>query len=139
MNYFIKLQKWANQFSEVNAMPATEIYVILYMLSLFKIIKHIQLSECHIMQLNILMNFFQETENQDVISLLGCYFITKVLEGIKQLSRETESPKSLLSSSDLKRAFQYLEGVEMNLTNLRLMIILVLSFVGFLKFSKLLN
>ena len=36
MNYFIKWQKWANQFSEVNATPAKEIYVILYMLSLFQ-------------------------------------------------------------------------------------------------------
>ena len=43
----------------------------------------------------------------------------------------------LLSGSDLKRAFKYLAGVEMNLTIWRLMIILVLSFMGFLRFSKL--
>ena len=47
---------------------------------------------------------------------LGSHFITKVLEGIKRLSGYTENPKSPLSSSDLKRAFQYLGGVEMNLT-----------------------
>ena len=45
---------------------------------------------------------------------LGSHFITKVLEGIKRLSGYTENPKSPLSSSDLKRAFQYLGGVEMN-------------------------
>ena len=27
MNYFIKWQKWTNQFPEINAMPAEEIYV----------------------------------------------------------------------------------------------------------------
>ena len=36
---------------------------------------------------------------------LGVHFITKVLEGIKRLSRYTENPKSPLPSSDLKRAF----------------------------------
>ena len=43
---------------------------------------------------------------------LGNHFITKVLEGIKRLSGYTENPKSSISSSDLKRAFQYLGGVE---------------------------
>ena len=71
---------------------------------------------------------------------LGSHFITKVLDGIKRLSGYTENPKSPLSSSDLKRAFQYLGGVEMNLTNSRLMMmILVLSFMGFLRFSELSN
>ena len=36
MNYFIKEQKWANQFPEIKSMSAEEIYVILYMLSLFQ-------------------------------------------------------------------------------------------------------
>ena len=71
-------------------------------------IDHIQSSEYRITQLNILMNFL--------------HFITKVLEGIKRLSGYTENPKNPLSSSNLKRAFQYLGGVEMNLTNSRLMI-----------------
>ena len=71
---------------------------------------------------------------------LRSHFITMVLEGIKRLSGYTENPKSPLSSSDLKRAFQYLGGVEMNLTNSRLMMmILVLSFMGFLRFSELSN
>ena len=33
---FALWQKWANQFPEFNATPAEEIYVILYMLSLFQ-------------------------------------------------------------------------------------------------------
>ena len=36
INYFIKCLKWENQFPEVNATPAEEIYVILNMLSLFQ-------------------------------------------------------------------------------------------------------
>ena len=35
MNYCIEWQKWENQFREVIATPVEEIYVILYMLSLF--------------------------------------------------------------------------------------------------------
>ena len=67
------------------------------------------------------------------------HFITKVLEGIKRLSGYNKNPKSSLSSSDPKRAFHYLGGIEMNLTNPRLMMILALSFMGFLRFSELSN
>ena len=70
---------------------------------------------------------------------LRSHFITMVLEGIKRLSGYTENPKSPLSSSDLKNALQYMGGVEMNLTNLRLTMILGLSLMGFLIFSKLSN
>ena len=70
---------------------------------------------------------------------LGIHFITKVLEGIKRLFGYTENLKSPLSTSDLKRASQYLGGAEMTLTNSRLVMILVLSFMGFLRFSELSN
>ena len=70
---------------------------------------------------------------------MGSHFITKVLEGVKRLSGYTENPKSPLSSSDLNRAFPYLGGVELNLTNSRLKMILVLSFTDFLRFSELSN
>ena len=68
---------------------------------------------------------------------LGSRFITKVLEGIKRPSGYTENPKIPLSSSDLEGARQCLGSVEMNLTELRLMMILVLSFVGFFRFNEL--
>ena len=55
------------------------------------------------------------------------------------VSGYTENPRSPLSRSDLKRAFQYLGGVEMNLTNFRIMMILVLSFMGFLRFNEVSN
>ena len=70
---------------------------------------------------------------------LVSHSITKVLEEIKGLFGYTKNPKRSLASSDLKKPFQYLGGVEMNLTNSRIMMILVLSFMGFLRFSKLSN
>ena len=64
MNYFIKWQKWTSHFPEVNAMPAEELYIISYMfITFFKLINYIQLSECRIMQLNVLINFLQEAES----------------------------------------------------------------------------
>ena len=57
---------------------------------------------------------------------------------MKRLSGYTENPKSPLSSKNLKRTLQYLGGVEMDLTSLRHMI-LVLYFMGFLRFSELSN
>ena len=78
------------------------------------------------------MNFLQEVENWEVTSFRG-----KVLERIKRLYGYTNNPKSPLSTSDMKRAFQYLGGAEMNLTNSRLMMILVLSCMSFLRFDEL--
>ena len=68
MNSFIKWQKWANQFPEVNATPAEEIYVILHMLSLFQNNKSysvIQMSHyvLNIVILNILMNILLDVDN----------------------------------------------------------------------------
>ena len=108
-------------------------YMLFYICqAFFKIINHIQLSECRMTQLNISMNFLQEVENWEVTSFRG-----KVLERIKRLYGYTNNPKSPLSTSDMKRAFQYLGGAEMNLTNSRLMMILVLSCMSFLRFDML--
>ena len=133
MNYFIKWQKSTNQFPEVDATPAEEIYVILYMISLFQNNKSYPVIRMSYYAIKYFNDFF--TGGRELRS----HFITKVLEGVKRLSGYTENPKSPLSNSDLKRAFQYLGGVEMNLTNSRLMMILVLSFAGFLRFSELSN
>ena len=108
-------------------------YMLFYICqAFFKIINHIQLSECRMTQLNISMNFLQEVENWEVTSFRG-----KVLERIKRLYGYTNNPKSPLSTSDMKRAFQYLGGAEMNLTNSRLMMILVLSCMSFIRFDEL--
>ena len=96
MNYFIKWQKWANQFPEVNATPAEEIYIILYLLSVFQNNKSYPV----IQRLYYAIKYFNEyfTGRRE----LGSHFIAKVLEGTKQLSGYTENPKSpLFSSRDL--------------------------------------
>ena len=97
MNYFIKWQKWANQFPEVNAIPGEEIYVILYMLSLFQNNKSYPVIRMSYYAIKYFNEFF--TGGRE----LGSHFITKVLEGIKRLSGYTENLKSPLSNSDLKR------------------------------------
>ena len=58
---------------------------------------------------------------------------------MKRLSGYTDNPKSSLSSSDMKNVFQYMGGVEMNLKNSRLMMILILSLMSFLRYSELSN
>ena len=88
MNYFIKWQKWANQFPEINAMPAEEIYVILYLLSQFQNNKSYQV----IRMLHLAIKYFNDFFTGE--RYLSSHFITKVLEGIKQLSSYTENPKT---------------------------------------------
>ena len=57
--------------------------------------------------------------------------ITKLLDGIKRLADFNENCKTLLSSSDLKRAFQKLGDITKNPDNLSLMTALVLLFMVF--------
>lgn len=57
--------------------------------------------------------------------------ITKLLGGIKRLADFNENCKTLLSSSDLKRAFQKLGDITKNPDNLSLMTALVLLFMVF--------
>ena len=92
MNYFIKWQKWPNKFPEVNAAPAEEIYVILYMLSLFQNNKSYPVIRMLYYAIKHFNEFF--TAGRE----LGSYFITKVLEGIKRLSKRLhrESQESSL-------------------------------------------
>ena len=106
-------------------------YAILHMLSLFqnhKLYPIIRMSNYAIKYFNEFYTGGRELESR---------FITKVLEGIKRPSGYTENPKIPLSSSDLEGARQCLGSVEMNLTELRLMMILILSFVGFFRFNEL--
>ena len=129
----ILLNGRSGQSNQVNGTPTEEIYVILYMLSLIQNNKSYPV---------IRMSYYAVKYFNEVFTgggELGSHFITKVLEGIKRLSRYTENSKSPLYSSDLKRAFQYLGGVEMNLRNSRPVMILVLSFIGFVRFSELSN
>ena len=86
MNYFIKWQKWANQFPEVNA---EEIYVILYMLSLFQYNKSYPV----IGMLYYAIKYFNEffTGGRE----LGSHFITKVLEVINGYPVTRKIPKVL--------------------------------------------
>ena len=54
IDYFIKWQKWANQFPEVNATQQKRYMLFYRRRAFFKIIDHIHLSEHRITQLNIL-------------------------------------------------------------------------------------
>ena len=118
---------------DVNATPAEEVYVILYVLNLSQNNKSYPVIRMWYYAIKYFHEFF--TGGRE----LGSHCITKVLEGIKRLSGYTENSKSPLTSSDLKRTFQCLGGVEMNLTSSRLMVILFLSFMGFFRFSELSN
>ena len=77
MNYFIKWQKWTDQFPKVNATPAEEMYVILYMLNLFQNNKSYPVIQMLYYAIKYFNEFF--TGGRELRS----HFITKVLEGIK--------------------------------------------------------
>ena len=103
---------------EVNATLAEEIYANLHILSLFQNNKSYPVIPMWYYAIKYFNEFLQVVENWEVISLL-------------RFSRESNGYQVRRKI----RAFQYLGGVEMNLTNSRFKMTLVFSFMGLLRFS----
>ena len=64
---------------------------------------------------------------------LGSGLVNKVLDGIKKMSNYTSITP--ITPSDLKGAFQKLRGKKIGLKNLRLVLTLLLSLMGFFRYG----
>ena len=64
---------------------------------------------------------------------LGSGLVNKVLDGIKKMSNYTSITP--ITPSDLKGAFQKLRGKKIGLKNLRLILTLLLSLMGFFRYG----
>jgi len=130
--YFSKWQKWTEQLENVKAIPADSLYLTIYLINLLQIGKAypgIRMSFYAVKY----FNKFSENRKEDL------FLAEKTLEGIKRVTQYTSESKSPIKSKHLKQIFILLGGMKINLFNLRTFLIMLLSFMGFLRFSEVVN
>ena len=129
-SYFQKWKIWATQLPEVNVLPADEFHIVLYMIHLLQIGKTfpaIRMSYSARNYFNSIVGY----QNPCQTSLPY-----NVLEGIKRILAFSATKKSPATVSQLYELYNYFGTKTISLSNLRTILICVLSFMGFLRFNE---
>ena len=129
-SYFKKSKIWATQFPEVNVLPADEFHIVLYMIHLLQTGKTFPV----IRMSYFLLNYFHSIvgyRNPCPPSLPY-----NVLEGIKRILAYSATKKSPVTVLQLDEMYNYFGTKTISLSNLRTILICVLSFMGFLRFVE---
>ena len=129
-SYFEKWRIWATHFPEVNVLPADEFHIVLYMMHLLQIGKTfpvIRMSYFFINYFHLIVGY----QNPCPTSLPY-----NVLEGIKRILACSAAKKSPVAVSQLYEMYNYFGTKTISLSSLRTILICVLSFMGFLRFSE---
>ena len=131
--HFSKWQQWVSQFPNTKAIPADDTYVIAYMLNLFqknKSYENIRLSFFAI-------KYFQKITGHENVLTGGLPLL--VLEGIKRTSQKISRKKLPLTTEHLHKLYKNFGGKNMNLKDLRTILICIFSFMGFLRYNEVSN
>ena len=117
----------------MSSLPAEENHIILYLLSLLQEGKSYPVIRSSIFAIKYFHRVigYQDPCNGDLISY--------ILEGIKRLSCHIPKKKTPITPQQLHTLYIQLGGLNMHLLNLRTILICVLSFMGFLRFSEVIN
>ena len=131
--YFEKWDSWRNQFSEVSAIPEEENAIILYLLSLLQTGKSYPAIRSSVFAIKYFRKIVGHHDpcNSELVNY--------VLEGIKRICCHTPKKKKPFTPQLLHTLYRSLGEDNMNLINLRTMLLCVLSFMGFLRFSEVIN
>ena len=127
---FKKWHSWTESFSEVKSLPSKDLHVALYLVNL------IQNGESFAVIKNTFyaIKFFHNLGNwKDPCESSLC---TNILEAAKRISSKTTNKKQPISVDDLQKIFELCNGLEGSLLELRNLCFIILSFVGFLRFSE---
>jgi len=128
--YFEKWVSWCSQYDEICARPAQEKYILIYLLSLLQRGKSFPVIKSSLFAIK----YFHS------LSGLSDPFSSKlsnlIYEGIKRICSHQPKKKLPIKTKHLNTMFVTLGGLEMDLKNLRIMVISVLSFMGFMRFSE---
>ena len=129
-SYFENWKIWAAQFPEVNVLPADEFHIVIYMMHLLQTEKAypvIRVSYFAINYFHLIVGY------QNLCPTSLSY---NVLEGIKRILAYSPTKKSPVTVSQLYEMYNYFGSKTISLSNLRTILICVLSFMGFLRFSE---
>ena len=129
-SYFENWKIWAAQFPEVNVLPADEFHVVLYMMHLLQTGKTFPVIRMSCFAINY---FHSIVGYQNPCPTSLSY---NVLEGIKRILAYSPTKKSPVTVSQLYEMYNYFGSKTISLSNLRTILICVLSFMGFLRFGE---
>ena len=129
-SYFENWKIWATQFPEFNVLPADEFHIVLYMMYLLQTGKTFSV---------IRMSYFAINHFHSIVGYQNpcpSSLSYNVLEGIKRILAYPPTKKSPVTVSQLCEMYNYFGSKTISLSNLRTILICVLSFMGFLRFSE---
>ena len=129
-SYFEEWKTWATQFPEVNVLPADEFHIVLYMIHLLQTGKTFPV---------IRMSYFAINYFHSIVGYQNpcpTSLPYNALEGIKRILAYSATKKSPVTVSQLYEMYNYFGTKTISLSNLRTILICVLSFMGFLRFSE---
>ena len=129
-SYFEKWRGWADQFPSVNVLPADEFYIALYILQLLQVGKTYPV---------IRMTFYAINYFHNIVGYRNpcpSSLVPNILEGIKRLTGYSVTKKAPITVAQLYKLYDHLVGKKAELQNLRTMLVCILSFMGFLRFSE---
>ena len=129
-SYFENWKISAAQFPEVNVLPADQFHIVLYMMDLLQTGKTFPIIRMSYFAINY---FHSIVGYQNPCSTSLSY---NVLEGIKRILAYSPTKKSPVTVSHLYEIYNYFESKTISLSNLRTILICVLFFMGFLRFSE---
>ena len=129
-SYFRQWEKWCDQFPEVHPMPANEYQVAIFMSSLIQngqssgIVESVFYAIKHFHKMNLL-------EDPLKSSLCEC-----IVEAAKRTCKKPTNKKEPISVEQLKQVYEEIGKDKCSLIDLRTFTMMILSFVGFLRYSE---
>ena len=124
------MENFPTQFPEVNILPADEFHIVLYMIHLLQTGKTFPVIRMSYFAINY---FHSIVGYQNPCPTSLSY---NVLEGIKRILAYSATKKSPVTVSQLYEMYNYFGTKTISLSKVRTILICVLSFIGFLRFSE---
>ena len=125
--YFEKYDSLRKKFPEVSTIPAEENFIIWYLLSLLQNQKSYQAIRISV----FVIKYFRKIVGHH--DPCNSELVNYVLEGIKRTCFHTPKKKKPFTPQLLHTLCRSWDEDKMNLTNLRTMLLCILSFMGFFK------
>ena len=128
--YFNKWSKWCEQFNEVNSLPANEDHVALFLASLIQDEKPITTIEAHFYSIE----YFHKLalyENPCESKLCG-----RLMEAARRTCKNKSERKEPIEINHLLKVYELIGKERSSLLDLRTFASMLLSFVGFLRYSE---
>ena len=130
---FKQWQKWSEKFPEIEAFPAKDTYVALYLTSLI---------QSGMLYPSIKSAFYAIKYYHKLAALTDpsdSEFCKKILDAAQRMSSRPKVKKEPLTSQNLKELFSHIGGCDAPLPDFRNLTMMLLCFAGFLRFSEAAN